>query len=186
MGIHENPRFPPLSYVTKADIYRFTFFPLFFLIADFCLFCRKGKSLVLTGQPFFVHHMTNKIYYAGNPYLFYGANIILPPRILKIHNISCRCRTVALCHRRSIRAAATALPPLRCAPPPRFVLLPPPLMLPLPPYRRQASTDVAMARCRHRQRCAVALLPPPQTLPPSEVEPKTIFMGHEISSFMSQ
>ncbi len=36
------------------------FFSPFFLIADFCLFCRKGKSSVLTGQPFFccphVHH----------------------------------------------------------------------------------------------------------------------------------
>ena len=26
--------------------------------------------------------MTNKIYCAGNPYLFYGTKIILPPRIL--------------------------------------------------------------------------------------------------------
>ncbi len=38
---------------------------------------------MLTGQPFyFVLHMTNKNYYAGNPYLFFGAKIILPPRIL--------------------------------------------------------------------------------------------------------
>jgi hypothetical protein len=67
-----------------------------------------------------------------------------------------RCR-----HRHSIHAAATTLPPLRCAPPPRFahrsiltaaialllsrcallplfVLPPLPLMLPPPPCRRQA------------------------------------------------
>jgi hypothetical protein len=37
-----------------------------------------------------------------------------------------RCR-----HRRSIHAAATALPPLRCAPPPRFVLPRPPAVSPL-------------------------------------------------------
>ena len=30
--------------------------------------------------------MTNKIYYAGNPYLFYGAKIILHPRILPYTN----------------------------------------------------------------------------------------------------
>ena len=35
-----------------------------------------------------------------------------------------RCR-----HRHSLRAAATALPPSRCAPPPRFAL-PPPLLTP--------------------------------------------------------
>ena len=32
------------------------FFHLFFLIANFCLFCRKGKSLVLTSSTFFVVH----------------------------------------------------------------------------------------------------------------------------------
>jgi hypothetical protein len=62
--------------------YRFTFFSTFFFIAEFCLFCRKGKSSVLTGQPFFVLHMTNKNHYAGNSYLFYGAKIIIPLRIL--------------------------------------------------------------------------------------------------------
>jgi hypothetical protein len=36
-----------------------------------------------------------------------------------------RCR-----HRRNLCAAATALPPSRCAPPPRFALPPPPLMPP--------------------------------------------------------
>jgi len=49
-----------------------------------------------------------------------------------------RCR-----HRRSLHAAATALPPLRCAPPPRFALPPLPLMPPC---------------CRRRR--AVALSPP--------------------------
>ena len=49
-----------------------------------------------------------------------------------------RCR-----HRRSLRAAATALPPSRCAPPPRFALPPPPLTPPC---------------CRRRR--AVALSPP--------------------------
>jgi len=68
-----------------------------------------------------------------------------------------RCR-----HRRSICAATTALLPARCAPPPRFALPPPPLTLPPPPCRRQASADVALARCRHRRRRAVALPPPPQ------------------------
>jgi hypothetical protein len=36
------------------------FFSTFFYIANFCLFCRKGKSSVVTAQPFFVaptcHH----------------------------------------------------------------------------------------------------------------------------------
>ncbi len=71
------------------------------------------------------------------------------------------------------RAAATATdavtaatqPQSRCALPPRFALLPPPL-LPPPSLRcRQASADIALARCRHCQRCAVALPPPPLTLP---------------------
>jgi hypothetical protein len=47
-------------------------------------------------------------------------------------------------HRRSHRAAATALPPLRCAPPPQ--------------HRRQAANNVALSRCRHR--LAAAKLPP--------------------------
>jgi hypothetical protein len=55
-----------------------------------------------------------------------------------------RCR-----HRRSLRAAATALPPSRCAPPPRFALPPPPLTL--PSHRRQAAANVALSRCRHRR-----------------------------------
>jgi hypothetical protein len=51
-----------------------------------------------------------------------------------------RCR-----HRHSLRAAATVLPPLRCAPPPRFPLLPPPLTLPPPPRSRHAAANVALA-----------------------------------------
>jgi hypothetical protein len=75
-----------------------------------------------------------------------AASVLLPPRCRR-HQAATdvtlsRCR-----HHRSIRAAATALPPSRCAPPPRFALLPPPLTL--PPRRRQASADVALARCRH-------------------------------------
>ncbi len=50
-----------------------------------------------------------------------------------------------------LRAAATALPPLRCAPPSRFALPPPPLTLPPPPRRRQAAAKVALSRCRHRR-----------------------------------
>jgi hypothetical protein len=45
-------------------------------------------------------------------------------------------------YRRSHRAAATALSPSRCAPPPQ--------------HRRQAAANVALSRC-----CAVALLPSP-------------------------
>ncbi len=55
-----------------------------------------------------------------------------------------RCR-----HCRSIHNAAIALPPSRCLPPPHFALPPPPLTLPLPPCHRQASADVALARCHH-------------------------------------
>jgi len=59
-------------------------------------------------------------------------------------------------HYRSIRAFATALPPLRCAPPPRFALLPP------PPRCRQAAANVALLRCRHhRLICAAAFALPP-------------------------
>jgi hypothetical protein len=61
-----------------------------------------------------------------------------------------RCR-----HRRSHRAAATALPPSRCAPPLQ--------------RRRQAAANVALSRCRHRLAAtklpptsAFALPPPPQ------------------------
>jgi hypothetical protein len=75
-----------------------------------------------------------------------------------------RCR-----HRRSIRAAATALPPSRCALPPRFALPPPPrFALPPPPCRRQAAADVALSRCRHRRslRAAATALPPSRCAPP--------------------
>jgi hypothetical protein len=65
-------------------------------------------------------------------------------------------------HRRSLHAAATALPPSRCAPPPRFALPPPPLPLPLPPRRRQAAADAALSRCGHRRslHAAATALPP--------------------------
>ncbi len=67
-----------------------------------------------------------------------------------------RCR-----HRRSLRAAATALPPSRCAPPLRFVLPPPPLMLPF---------DASPPPCCRRHRAvatAAASALPPTALPPS-------------------
>jgi hypothetical protein len=71
-------------------------------------------------------------------------------------------------HHRSLRAAATALPPLRCAPPPRFALLP--LLLTLPPlrHRRQAAANVALLRCCHRRciRAAATALPPSRCAPP--------------------
>jgi hypothetical protein len=83
-----------------------------------------------------------------------------------------RCR-----HHRSHCAAIAALPPLHCAPPPRFALPPPPLMLPPPQRRRQAATNVALSRCRHRLaatklppmsrfRAAATALPPLRCAPP--------------------
>ena len=65
----------------EAEGYRFTFFfHLFFFIANFCLFFRKGKSSAVTAQlTFFFFPRVITIYYAGNPYLCYGAKIILPP-----------------------------------------------------------------------------------------------------------
>jgi hypothetical protein len=53
-------------------------------------------------------------------------------------------------HHLSLCAAATALPPSRCAPPPHFALLPLPLTLPPPPCRRHATTCIALAHCCHR------------------------------------
>jgi hypothetical protein len=51
-------------------------------------------------------------------------------------------------HRRSLRAAATALPPSRCAPPPRFALPPPPLMPPSCHQRpHQARTAAQLGQC---------------------------------------
>jgi hypothetical protein len=56
-------------------------------------------------------------------------------------------------YHRSHRAAATVLPPLRCAPPPQ--------------QRRQAAANVALSRCCHR--LAAAKLPPTSAfaLPPT-------------------
>jgi hypothetical protein len=96
---------------------------------------------------------------------FVELNLIYYYYLFIYHYVECdvvlsRCR-----HRQSIRADATALPPSGCAPPSRFALPPPPLMLPPPPCRRHAAADVALARCRHCQRHAVARPPPPLTLP---------------------
>jgi hypothetical protein len=63
------------------------------------------------------------------------------------HYVDCDVALSCCRHLRSIRAAATALPPSRCTPPPRFALPPPPLT----PCRRHAAADVALARCRHRR-----------------------------------
>ena len=43
------------------------------------------------------------------------------------HYIDCDVALLRCRYRQSIRAAATALPPSRCAPPPRFALPPPPI-----------------------------------------------------------
>ncbi len=102
----------------------------------------------------------------------------------RLHQCICgRCRRI----RHSLPTAATPLPLSRCAPPPRFTLLPPPLTLPLPltaanlallHYRaaavtlctaatlRAAATAAAAAAAAvpppsFRQRRAAALPPPP-------------------------
>jgi hypothetical protein len=49
------------------------------------------------------------------------------------------------CHRRTLHAAATALPPLGCVQPPCFALPPPPLTLPPLPQRRHAAANVTLA-----------------------------------------
>ncbi len=104
-----------------------------------------------------------------------AASALLPPRchrcaVRRCHALSCRHRRHCRCRCRHRRAAAklpppsccpaattaadaataSALPPSRCAPPPRFALLPLPLLLLPPLCRRQASADVALARCCHR------------------------------------
>ena len=73
-------------------------------------------------------------------YLCRHAPAMLPP--------TSRCR-----HRRSLRAAATALPPSRCAPPPR---------------PRHAAANVALSHCRHRRslHAAATALPPLRCAPP--------------------
>jgi hypothetical protein len=77
--------------------------------------------------------------------LFVELNLIYYYYLFIYHYVDCdvalsRCR-----HRRSIRAAAIALPPSRCALPLRFALPPPPLMLPLLLCRCHAAADVALA-----------------------------------------
>ncbi len=63
-----------------------------------------------------------------------------------------------------MRAATVLLPPRHCQAAPAVVLCAA-TALPPPPCRRHAAADVALARCRHRQLRAVALLPPPLMLP---------------------
>ncbi len=80
------------------------------------------------------------------------------PAVCRIPLVPPRRRLSRCRHRRSLRAAATTLPPLCCAPLPRFALPP-------SPPSRHAAADVALSRCRHCQRCTVALPTPPLTLP---------------------
>jgi len=47
------PFLASVPFFSEANGYKFTFFSHFFFIANFCLFCRKGKSSVVTAQPFF-------------------------------------------------------------------------------------------------------------------------------------
>jgi hypothetical protein len=79
---------------------------------------------------------------------FVELNLIYYYYLFIYHYVDCDIALSRCCHRRSIRAAAIALPPLRCAPPPRFALPPPPLTLPPPSFRQ------------HR----AGALPPPLTL----------------------
>jgi hypothetical protein len=53
-----------------------------FFIANVPLFCQKGKSSVLTADPFFILYLSlPSFYYAGNPYfsLFGYGTKIYPP-----------------------------------------------------------------------------------------------------------
>jgi hypothetical protein len=82
-----------------------------------------------------------------------------PPSYIALSHCRAANVTMLRCrHRRSHRAAAIALPPLRCAPQPRFALPPSPLTLPPPQRRRQAATNIPLSCCRHR--LAAAKLPP--------------------------
>jgi hypothetical protein len=108
--------------------------------------------------------------------LFVEVNLIYYYDLFIYHYVDCdnalpRCR-----HRRSIRAAAFALPPLHCALPPRFALaaaadaaaataaVPPPsfrrrraVTLPPPPLSRccaAATANIALSRCRRRRQAA--------------------------------
>ena len=94
-------------------------------------------------------------------------NMPQPPR--SCHHAA----AVALCAAAAFHAAATAADTAAAATPPPSshrswaVALPPALLtLPLPPRcRRQASANVLLAHCHHRQRRTVSLPPPPLTLP---------------------
>ena len=70
-----------LKVVPLGGGYRSTLFFRFFFIANFCLFCKKGNSSVLTAQPFLLLcSCLSSFYYTGNPCLLsifeYGAKII--------------------------------------------------------------------------------------------------------------
>jgi hypothetical protein len=53
--------------------------------------------------------------------------LVLPPPPQRRNHAAADVAQSPCRHRLSIRAAATALPPSRCAPPPSFTLPPPPL-----------------------------------------------------------
>jgi hypothetical protein len=64
-----------------------------------------------------------------------------------------------------------ALPPSRCAPPPRFALPPPPLTLLLSRHCRHAAADVCCRHCCSLRAAATALLLSRSALPPHFVLP---------------
>ena len=74
-----------------------------------------------------------------------------PPRTLlpppRRRQAAAKIVLLRFCHRHSLHTAATVLPPLRCALPPRFALPVPPLTLP-PPSCCQAAANVALLRCQ--------------------------------------
>jgi hypothetical protein len=83
---------------------------------------------------------------------FVELNLIYYYYLFIYHNIDCDVALLRCRHRQSIRAAATALLPSRCALPPRLAL---------PPCRRHAAdksrwraaatANVALWRCRNRR-----------------------------------
>ena len=84
--------------------------------------------------------------------LFVELNLIYYYYLFIYHYVDCDVAMLRCCHCQSIRATATALPPSRCTPPPRFALPPPPTR------PRHAAADVALSCCHHcHSLCAVLL-----------------------------
>ncbi len=59
----------------------------------------------------------------------------------------------------------------------RVALPPPPLTLPLPPHCRQAATDIALSRFRHRRslRAAATALPPSRSFEPKALQRRSTY-----------